>query len=63
MLEHTSHEYDTPRGGSCQALDGGLQILARMIARHHLRVNSSKPRYLEGRESDDGNENKDLPDA
>ena len=63
MSKYTSSGYDTPEDGSCQALDRGLQILARMIARHHLRVNSSEPRQLESKETDDGKRNKDLPDA
>ena len=63
MLKYTFPEYDTPQDGNCQASKRGLRILARMIAQHHLRVNSSEPRQLGSKETDDGNENKDLPDA
>ena len=63
MLNYTSPEQDTPEGSSCQALDRGLQILVRMVARHHLRVNSPAIEQFEDKEADDGKRNKYLSDA
>jgi len=63
MPKYPTPKHNTPIGAGCQDYDSGLRILARMIARHHLRVNSSKRRQLDNKETDDGNENKSLPDA
>ena len=43
--------------------NNGLSTLAQIIARHHLRLKSLKSEQTEDKETDNGNENKDLPDS
>jgi hypothetical protein len=63
MYNNPSNKYNIPSGAGCQDPDSGLKILARLIARRHLRLNSLRPEQPEDKSSDNGNDSKDLPDA
>ena len=63
MSNYPPDKYSIPPAGSCQAQDYGLKILARIIARRHLRLNSFKPGQCEDEGNENGNESKDLPNA
>jgi hypothetical protein len=58
-----SLKHNTPPAGSCQGLDHGLEILARMLVRHHLRLNAIKVKQPEDEGVENRSKSKDLSNA